>query len=182
MEGDRIEIRGAEAGDFPRLQQIERAAGEAFRGIGMSEIADDAPPSLEELEGYAGAGLAWVAVDAQGTPIAYLLAERIDEALHIEQVSVHPDAARKGIGRALIDHAGRHAAALGLTALTLATFVEVVWNAPYYRRIGFIELATDQLTPGLVDVRRREAELGLDRWPRVCMMRPLDGQPAADGC
>ncbi|GGE66880.1 GCN5 family N-acetyltransferase [Nesterenkonia cremea] len=181
MMGRMIRIRGAEQDEFLRIQEIERAAGEAFRDIGMPEIADDAPPSLEELAGYASAGLAWVAVDAQGTPVASLLAEPVEEALHIEQVSVHPDAARQGIGRRLIDHAGTHAAALGLNALTLTTFVDVVWNARYYRRIGFIDLAADQLTPGLVDVRRREAELGLDRWPRVCMVRPLDDQLPADG-
>ncbi|NED91417.1 arginine N-succinyltransferase, partial [Streptomyces sp. SID11233] len=37
-------IRPARPADLPRLQEIETAAGEAFRTLGMPEIADDAPP------------------------------------------------------------------------------------------------------------------------------------------
>jgi hypothetical protein len=46
-------------------------------------------------------------------------------------------------------------------------------NAPYYARCGFRVLDEAELTPGLRAIRHREAELGLDRWPRVCMRRDL---------
>ena len=89
------------------------------------------------------------------------------------QVSVHPDCAHRRLGRALLDHAADHASADGLAALTLTTFASVPWNAPYYRRCGFRVLDDAELTPGLRVIRQREAELGLDRWPRVCMRRDL---------
>jgi hypothetical protein len=73
----------------------------------------------------------------------------------------------------MLEHAAGRAAAGGLPALTLTTFAEVPWNAPYYERCGFRRLAEAELTAGLREVRRREAELGLDRWPRVCMLRDL---------
>jgi ribosomal protein S18 acetylase RimI-like enzyme len=38
-----VRIRPATAADLPVLQDIERAAGQVFRGIGMPEIADDDP-------------------------------------------------------------------------------------------------------------------------------------------
>ncbi|SDJ60073.1 GNAT family N-acetyltransferase [Streptomyces indicus] len=169
-----MRIRPAAAADLPRLQEIERAAGEPFRALGMAAIAEDEPPALEVLEEFRAAGRAWVAVPEESDqPVAYLIAEPVDGALHVEQVSVHPSAARRGVGRALLDHAAGYARASGCGALTLTTFAEVPWNAPYYRRLGFRVLDEAGLGPGLRKIRAYEGELGLDRWPRVCMRRPV---------
>lgn len=168
-----MQIREVRSGELDRLRDIERAAGAAFRSIGMAAIADDEPLSAAELARYQQAGRAWAAADGTGTPVAYLIAGIVDGNLHIEQVSVHPDSARRGIGRRLLEHAADRARADGHPALTLTTFAEVPWNAPYYRRCGFRVLADDELTPGLREVRRREAAHGLDRWPRVSMRRDL---------
>ncbi|MFI5806331.1 GNAT family N-acetyltransferase [Streptomyces sp. NPDC051561] len=161
-------IRPATAADLPHLQDIERAAGEPFRALGMPEIADDDPPPLELLAEYQLACRAWVFADAQGLPAAYLIWQEVDGAAHIDQVSVHPRAARRGVGRALIDHLAKVA---GPTGLTLTTFAEVPWNAPYYARLGFVTLPDTELTDGLREIVAEEAALGLDRWPRVCMRR-----------
>ncbi|MFH8612175.1 GNAT family N-acetyltransferase [Streptomyces sp. NPDC018029] len=168
-------IRPVTAAELPALQDIERAAGEPFRALGMAAIADDDPPTAEELDRFRRAGRAWAAVDEGGAPVAYLIAEPLPDAdaLHVEQVSVHPRAARRGVGRALIDHAAERARAEGARALTLTTFADVPWNAPYYARIGFRPLAESDLTPALRRIRAHEAELGLDRWPRLCMSRAL---------
>jgi GNAT superfamily N-acetyltransferase len=161
----------------------------------MTEIADDEPPALELLERFRKAGHAWVAEGDEtegdetegdgaegeeaegggdaGRPVAYLVGEPVDGAFHIEQVSVHPDAAHRGVGRTLIAYAADHARDQGLTGLTLTTFTEVPWNAPYYERIGFRALTEPELTPGLRKIRATEAEHGLDRWPRVCMYRAM---------
>jgi GNAT superfamily N-acetyltransferase len=160
--------------DLPILRAIERAAGEGFRDIGMPEIADDEPLPVEVLARYQRAGMAWVADDPAGLPVAYLIAELVDGGVHIEQVSVHPRAAGQGIGAALIDHAAQ---ATGAPAVTLTTFADVPWNAPYYARCGFETLDESALTPGLRAIRRHEAEQGLDRWPRVCMRRQSPGLP-----
>lgn len=45
-------IRKAEAEDLPKIRDIEAAAGEAFRTIGMGDVAEDVPPSLEALAIY----------------------------------------------------------------------------------------------------------------------------------
>ena len=58
-------------------------------------------------------------------------------------------------------------------ALTLTTFTEVPWNAPYYLRCGFRVLADTEITPELRAIRTAEAARGLDAWPRVCMRRDL---------
>lgn len=169
-----MRIRPASPAELPLLQDIERAAGEPFRSLGMAAIAEDEPLPLDVLESYRDAGRAWVAdPDGAGRPVAYLLMDAVDGAAHIEQVSVHPTAARRGIGRALIEHVASVAATQGLTALTLTTFADVPWNAPYYARLGFRTLAEAELTDGLREIRRAEAAHGLDSWPRVCMRRTL---------
>ncbi|MGW6062454.1 GNAT family N-acetyltransferase [Streptomyces sp. NPDC055189] len=176
-----MRIRPATSAELPALQDIERAAGEAFRPLGMAAIADDEPPAIDLLESFRAAGRAWVAAeedrhgdgDSDGTPVAYLISEPVDTAEHIEQITVHPRAARLRIGQALIEHTAERAREEGREALTLTTFADVPWNAPYYARIGFRVLAEAELTPGLRKIRAHEAELGLDRWPRVAMRREL---------
>ena len=166
-----MRIRAARAAELPALQDIERAAGQPFAGIGMTEIAEDEPYPLTELGACAQAGLLWVTADEADQPVAYLMASVVDGCLHVDQVSVHPGRARRGLGRELLEHAARRATADGLAALTLTTFASVPWNAPYYRRCGFRVLEDTELTPGLQAIRQHEADLGLDRWPRVCMRR-----------
>ncbi|OEJ28312.1 GNAT family N-acetyltransferase [Streptomyces agglomeratus] len=168
-----MRMRAVHLDELPLLRDIERAAGRCFRDIGMPEIAADEPLPLDELARYHHAGLAWAAVDDTDTPVAYLIADRVDGNLHVEQVSVHPDSARRGIGRSLLDHLAVYAGGEGTPALTLTTFTEVPWNAPYYARCGFRLLDDSGLTPGLRRIRRSEAAHGLDRWPRTCMRRAV---------
>ena len=108
-------------------------------------------------------------------PVGYLLVDDVDGATHIEQVSVHPSVAGRGIGRALIETAVAHARARGHHRVTLTTFADVPWNAPYYRRLGFDVVPPDDQGPDLRRLRAHEASIGLDRWPRVAMARRLDG-------
>lgn len=171
MNGIRV-IREAREADLLRLQEIERAAGRVFADVGMQAIADDEPLPLETLRGYQQDGRAWVYVDGD-VPAAYLIADVVDGNGHVEQVSVDPAYARRGIGRALLEHAAEWARDCGAPALTLTTFTGVAWNGPYYERCGFRVLADDELTPGLVAVRQAEAAHGLYRWPRACMRREL---------
>lgn len=165
---------------MPGLRDLERVAGEVFRAIGMAEIADAEPLSLAELAHYQSAGRAWVVTlpsVGAGAPVGYLVAEPVDGALHIAQVSVHPKATGRGLGRALIEHVAEVAVATGATRLSLTTYVEVPWNGPYYRRLGFTELPERELGPGLRAIRELERKAGLDRWPRAAMVRPLRSHP-----
>ncbi|MDQ0793115.1 GNAT family N-acetyltransferase [Streptomyces sp. B1I3] len=169
-----MRFRRALRAELPLLQEIERAAGEPFRAFGMEPVADDEPPPLPLLERYRLDGRCWVAADGEtDPPVGYLIADRVDSAAHIEQVSVTPAASRRGVGRGLIDHLAGWAGHQGLAALTLTSFAEVPWNAPYYARLGFRTLAEHEIGEGLRAIRAQEAEHGLDRWPRVCMRREL---------
>lgn len=155
------------------MRGIEAAAGEAFRLVGMAAIADDPPPALDALAVYQQDGRAWVGTDSEDDPIAYILLDVVDRFAHIEQVSVHPRYARRGIGRALIEEAARWAGACGLQGLTLTTFDEVPWNAPYYRRLGFQEVPESQWSERIRQIMQSEREHGLAAWPRVVMKRTV---------
>jgi GNAT superfamily N-acetyltransferase len=162
-------IRAAHRDDLALLVEIERAAGERFRSLGMDLVADDDPGSVAELVPYAESGRAFVSVGDDDRPVGYLLLDVVDGAAHVEQISVHPDFARQGIGRTLIERAATWARGHGLDALTLTTYIEVPWNGPFYERLGFSYLAADEETPGLRAIRFEERASGLDAWPRACM-------------
>ncbi|MGW3958541.1 GNAT family N-acetyltransferase [Amycolatopsis sp. NPDC005003] len=166
-------IRLARPDDLPALIDVEREAGALFRDVGMAAIADDDPGSVPELAAYQSAGRAWVSVDAADRPVAYLVAEVVDGHAHIEQVSVRPSHARRGIGSALIETLADWARTRGMAALTLTTFETVPWNAPYYERLRFRVAPDAEIGDGLRSIRRAEIARGLDAWPRVAMIRPL---------
>jgi len=165
-------IRPPAADELGRLVEIEAAAGRAFADHGMPEIAADDPGSPTELEPYRAAGRALVAADPGG-PVAYLLAAEIDGCLHIEQVSVDPAHAGHGIGAALIDHLAAAGRADGRPALTLTTFRDIPWNAPYYARLGFRELPEGEWGPQLRALVAHERDAIPGHHPRVTMIRPL---------
>ena len=167
-------IRAARSDELEKLREIERAAGSIFRGLGMDAIADDEPPSTATLAVLQAAGRAWVSTDDADEPVAYLLVQVTDAGAHIEHVSVHPRAARQGLGRALIETAASWARQHGLDALTLTAYRDVPWNRPYYERLGFQIVDEAHITLGLRRLRAQEAAAGLDRWPRVVMQRSLE--------
>jgi GNAT superfamily N-acetyltransferase len=169
----RVTIRAARPGDLARLVEIERAAGQTFLQLDPDLFAGHDPGTVAGLQPYADGGRAFVSVDAADRAVGYLIVDVVDGAAHIEQVSVHPDHARKGLGRALIEHAATWASARGLRSLTLTTYVDVPWNGPYYERLGFRYLTTGEETPRLRTVRERERALGLEVWPRTSMRRTL---------
>ena len=169
-------IRLARLDELPLLQDLEVRAGNLFRLLDMDKVAGDEPASLAELEHYRAAGRAWVVTEAHtpaGPPLGYLLAEPVDGDLHVAQVSVDPPAAGRRLGAALIEHLAGLAARAGLPALSLTTYRDVPWNAPYYRRLGFVEIPEPDLGPGLRAIRDLERTAGLDEWPRLAMIRPL---------
>ena len=94
-------------------------------------------------------------------------------AAHVEQVSVATAHAGQGLGALLIDHLGALARADGRPALTLTTFRDVPWNAPYYRRLGFVPVDPADQGPELAALVAREAARIPGDAPRVAMRRGL---------
>ncbi|CAH0533243.1 hypothetical protein VST7929_01107 [Vibrio stylophorae] len=92
-----------------------------------------------------------------------------DKAYYIAELSVAPLAQGQGIGRALVSHMQCFAKEKGVD-LTLTTFREVPWNAPFYRSCGFVELSAPVITPFLEERLSEQASHGFLRDDR-CAMR-----------
>jgi GNAT superfamily N-acetyltransferase len=79
---------------------------------------------------------------------------------------------RQGIGAALLGAAVSAAWVVGARRVTLLTYADVPWNAPWYARHGW--QVTDDLGPELQALAAHEEELGLTRrGRRVAMARPV---------
>lgn len=166
-------IRVATLGELPRLVEIELESDSIFAEVGIGPFQYDC--SAAQL---AAAAIVLVAGKA---PVGFVSVEVVDDAAHIWQLSVLPSMQRQGIGRALVAAVCDWAAAEGYIAVTLTTFRDVPWNAPFYEKLGFVELR--ELTPSLVDIRRREREVGDDALgARIAMRLELcrRGNAAAD--
>ncbi|WP_299955415.1 GNAT family N-acetyltransferase [uncultured Modestobacter sp.] len=157
-------VRVARPADLARLRDVEVAADELFVPLGITDLP--APASATER------ARSW-RVLVVGEPVqGFAVLELLDGAVHLEQLSVDPEHGRRGLGAALLAATVQAAAEQGADRVTLLTYADVPWNAPFYARHGWRE--TGELTPGLRALRRREEELGLDRHGRrVAMVRSL---------
>ena len=164
-------IRPATHDDIEAARDVERAAGQRFRDVGMADIAEHEPMPADAMATYVDDGRAWVA-EAGGTVVGYVLVDVVDGCAHVEQISVSPDHQGRGHARALLDEVERWAAGRGMPALTLTTFRDVPWNRPLYEHLGFAVL-TD-LPPELeARVEHEHTAYGLDRSGRVAMRREV---------
>lgn len=163
-------IRPLREDDAASARDVERDAGRLFLAVGMPEIAYDDPPGEDTLAAFAAAGRAW-ACEVDGELAAYLLLDVVDGAAHVEQVSVRAAYARRRLGLALLETAADWARQHGMSRMTLTTFRDVPWNAPYYAALGFRELPEDEYGPELRALVAREVAHGLWRWPRLAMVK-----------
>lgn len=156
-------VRAARAADLRLLAGIQDASGllletylrahlgvehdvEALRGPAPTGAQRDAAP-----------GFLLVADPVVGFAHVVL----IDGEAHLEQVSVHPDHARRGTGTALVRAAMDRARSEGHDRLSLCTYRDVPFNGPFYAGLGFTEVS--ELLPYQRRLREAERALGLDR-------------------
>ena len=166
-----IRIRPTTRNDVAALSAIERAAGERFReDPELAWLADGEVISTDHHLGYVERGLSWLAL-AKDQPVGFILAEAHPSSLFIVELSVDLHWQGKGIGRQLIACVADYARKRGLTALTLTTFRNVPWNAPFYARLGFEKMTT--LTPELRRKREEETAHGFAYETRCAMRLPL---------
>ena len=151
-------------GELVLLREIESASEALLRDIGIGPFAED------EADDYLNH--ATVVLVAGEPPVGFASVDIVDDAAHLRQLSVVPSSGRQGRGAALVTAVCAWAAANGHGAVTLTTFRDVPWNAPFYRRLGFEII--DELPPGLAAIRAHERSAGADDFgPRVAMRKTL---------
>ncbi|WP_286914674.1 MULTISPECIES: GNAT family N-acetyltransferase [unclassified Pseudomonas] len=141
-----MHVRPARHDDVAQLMAIERSAAHAFaQRPELAWLADAEVLGEDAHQRFIDSGCSWVAQAAQGQALGFLCASQQGQALHVEELSVRLQAQGQGIGRRLLDEAVAAARHRGLRELTLTTFADVPWNAPFYSRYGFEVIAHDQL-------------------------------------
>lgn len=161
-------VRTATTADLEQLAAVEAAADELFAPLGITDLP--APASAAERARAWRVLVAPVPED-DGVVAGFAVLELLDGGVHLEQLSVHPAHSRRGLGGRLLAAVVEVARAVGADRVTLSTYADVVWNAPFYARHGWAPVSA--LTPALQALRAHEVELGLDRHGRrVVMTRP----------
>ena len=173
-------ITAARPSDVPLLPAIELAAA--------TLLAEHAPASVlaettspVELADAQRRGHLWVAL-ADEAPVGFAhIKVREPGAAHLEEIDVHPEHGRRGLGTRLVIAACQWAAGNGYSFVTLTTFRDVRWNQPFYARLGFEEIPPEALSPALLSVIDEERRRGLDPGRRVAMRRPCVGRHHSSG-
>jgi GNAT superfamily N-acetyltransferase len=170
-------IRPARAEDLPLLPDVERAASQRFAGhaVGQAFVGQATPDGV--LREAHARGRLFVATTESGEPVGFAIASLVAAGAHLQEMSVHPDHGRRGIGAALVEAVCAWARGAGFEAVTLTTLPDVPWNAPFYRKLGFRVLEGAELGAPLRALLEEEARLGLGR-ERVAMRRSLDADAA----
>jgi GNAT superfamily N-acetyltransferase len=158
------QIREAEPRDLPLLKPIEAAADQTFVPV-FGELDWDEPSTGEWRARQPGFLLV---ADDEGTVVGFAHVLRLEGTAHLEQLAVHPGHHRRGHGSRLLHAAVERVRGEGYDALTLSTYAEVPWNAPFYEKHGFT--VVDRPGPLLRSIVEKEERMGLMRYgPRVVM-------------
>jgi ribosomal protein S18 acetylase RimI-like enzyme len=159
-----VGVRAAAPDDLPRLRPIEAAADQTFVPI-FGQLDWDEPATGEWRAAQPGFLLV---AEQDDEVVGFAHVVWLERTAHLEQLAVHPDHHRRGHGGALLRAAMARARQDGYGELTLSTYADVPWNAPYYRRHGFEVI--DRPGPLLQRLQEKEELMGLMRYgPRVVM-------------
>ena len=173
-------IRAARQQDLTRLPAIELAAARLLAGHAPEPVLSETT-SLDVLGRAQRDGRLWVAL-ADDVPVGFAYVELIERGgVHLEEIDVHPDHGRRGVGTGLVSHVCQWAASHGYETVTLTTFRDVPWNMRFYARLGFGVVPSEQLSAGLRAVVEGEARRGLDRSRRVVMKWSCAAVAGSDG-
>ncbi len=168
-------IRLARPDETALLPAIEHDSDQTMRQTPYAYIADLPPVAADHYREAVAGGTTWVATDQDDRPVGFVACVVKDDGLVVGQLSVRQSAQKRGLGAALMQASIDWAKAAGQPRLMLTTFIDVPFNAPFYRRLGFEAVATAALTPSLKHMLAHEAEQGHDPAKRVGMALDLTG-------
>ncbi len=130
-------IRPARAEDEPAIRACVEAAYSRY----IAAIGGKPAPMLADYAAEIAAGQVYVAVDGDDTLLGLVAFFPDAGAMLLENVAVHPAAAGRGIGKALIAYCEEAARQQNLPAVRLYTNVKMVGNLSIYPHLGYVEIA-----------------------------------------
>jgi len=165
-------LRQAHPEDLPALINIDDQASQLFLDAGLSfDFDENHPFVLAESTRWSLAiqqGLAQLAVNAQGIVIGFATYRHVDQKPYLDQLSVHPQAMRAGVGSQLMGHVIAWSAD---QPLWLTTYSHLPWNGPYYERKGFTAIDDGQCGPELLSILEAQRAVLPDPQQRIAMVQ-----------
>lgn len=163
-------LRLARPGDAELMPAIEAAAAARFAelpelaALDFSQTRD--APAYQRLirKGHC------LVTHVGDEMVGFLACEPFGRELHIWEIDVLPNYQGRGIGSGLLRACMVDARNSGFSALTLTTFREVPWNAPFYARLGFEEVTALDAHPRLAGELAVEADNGFPAQLRAAMI------------
>jgi ribosomal protein S18 acetylase RimI-like enzyme len=163
----------AQPEDVDRLIAVDLAAGQLFAPTGL--LSDDAlhdhVPETVMQQAIEAKDLLKVSAQDSGA-VGFALVSHRGGTLYLDQISVHPDHGRRGLGAELVRQVCVVAKQRRLKQVTLSTFREVPWNGPFYRKMGFREIPRKDMADWMLELERIQAE-SLDLSQRCFMVRKI---------
>jgi GNAT superfamily N-acetyltransferase len=161
------DVRPAHLADIFRLQEIERAAAELFRGSPLIDVASLSVISMADHERSIDEGLSFVG-EVNGRSVGFVMGEMQGRDAYMRELDVDPPFQKRGIGAQLVKHFAGAAHAKGAQAVYLSTFRSPPWNAPFYRKLGFRDVSRSDYLPWMTSIWQEQSTF-LDMNTRVFM-------------
>jgi GNAT superfamily N-acetyltransferase len=163
-------ITTARPRDLARLPSIELAAARLLVGY-APESALSVVTSDCALEDARAKGHLWVAL-ANDVAVGFAHVKLLEPSVaHLEELDVHPDHGRRGLGRKLVLAVCAWAAAERYEAVTLVTFRDPPWNMPFYASLGFTIVPSAETSLVLASLVLEASRRGIDPDGQVVMRR-----------
>lgn len=171
---DGYEITRADSEEVDVLIGVNIAGDTLFADTGLIDSAHlgEHVPADVFAEAIAGRNVFVARERAGGAIVGFTLTSERGGTLYLDQVSVHPDHGRRGLGRALVARVIEDAKDRGFKRATLSTFRDVPWNGPFYRKLGFREVRASRHEPWMEELEAAQATT-LDVSKRCFMQKRL---------
>lgn len=171
-------IRPGTAADFSAIDQIGITAVERFNSIPeLSHLKNVVGLTHDKLQQWLTDGKVFIVEDTT-KPVGFASAFPKDDVLYVNEVVVDLSCQGKGIGgllvNAILNWARERKKNEGKTSkVSLMTYAEVPWNAPWYRKFGFKEVDAATVGPRHVEKMRYDREvrdMNKPGYTRCCML------------
>jgi GNAT superfamily N-acetyltransferase len=154
----------------PSLPAIERSAATIFGNTVPAELLEHVSSEADYLVAQQE-GMLWVALGPNDEPVGLVCAAVAGTRVHLAELDVLPAHGRRGIGTALVRTVEDWADSGEFSEVTLTTYRNLPWNAPFYARLGFTIVPEDDWDADLRCRFEEEAGLESERVKRVVMRK-----------
>lgn len=167
-------VRLAVQEDLSFLPELEKVAGLRFKPYSADlslteEMYDDVTPMATFEEAQRNEHL-WVVAAPTRDIAGFALVTIVGDYVHLHELDVLPSHSRQGFGTALLSTVCAWARDARYRGVTLRTFRDVPWNAPFYARHGFRVVNASVLSPAHRELEADEHDHGLRAELRVTML------------